>query len=93
MTHNQSEYFEMQTGLSGVLESEKKPQQESPAHLFSDSPARVGVEAALLGLLRGFRGVVSSRPSALGRLGIVWNTLGSFSKMIKNKKLFISWLC
>lgn len=58
----------MQTGLSGVLESEKKPQQESPARLFSDSPARVGVEAGLLG---GFRGVVSSRPSALGRLGIV----------------------
>lgn len=37
---------------------------------------RVGVEAALLGLPRGFLGVVSSRPSALCRLGVVWKMLG-----------------
>lgn len=46
------------------------------SYLFSESPVRVGVEAALLGLPRGFRGVVSSRPSALCRLGVVWKMLG-----------------
>ena len=50
-------------------------QHEHLSYLFSESPVRVGVEAALLGLPRGFLGVVSSRPSALCRLGVVWKML------------------
>lgn len=45
------------------------------SYLFSESPVRVGVEVALLGLPRGFRCVESSRPSALCRLGVVWKML------------------
>lgn len=46
-------------------------QHEFPLYLFSESPVRVGVEAALLGLPRSFLGAVSSRPSVLCRLGVV----------------------
>ena len=39
-------------------------------YLFSERPARVGVEEARLGLPRGFRGA-SSLPSTLCLLGVV----------------------
>lgn len=42
-------------------------------NLISESPLRPGVEVTRLGLPRGFRGVLSSLLSTLGRLGVVWN--------------------
>lgn len=46
-------------------------QRDLSSYLFSDSPLRVGVEVALLGLPRGFLAVESSRPSVLCLLGVL----------------------
>lgn len=41
-------------------------------HLFSDNPLRTGVDVTLLGLPRGFRGVLSSLLSKLDLRGVIF---------------------
>lgn len=53
----------------------------STTNLFSDKPLRTGVDVTLLGLPRGFRGVLSSLLSKLDRRGVTLNLQGKKNKI------------